>query len=124
MTVSVRYMITDIEAAIAFYPGSCNKERLGGSFSTTIPLLVLIGEKDVWTPALPCSEVMDQVQNVQMHIYPDSYHDFDWPGMAVHEVPAFRTSTGVVPIEGMNEEARADALVRFKAFFASELERN
>ena len=42
-----------------------------------------------------------------------------WPHMTVHEVPKDRTAAGVVPIEGTNPAARADALERVPAFFAS-----
>jgi dienelactone hydrolase len=97
-------------AAIAFYPGSCSTKRLGDDWSSTIPLLVLVGAKDVWTPALPCQDALSRSTHTQLKIYPDSYHDFDWPGMAVHTVPSFTTSSGVVPIEGENPAAHADAL--------------
>jgi dienelactone hydrolase len=97
-------------AAVALYPGSCSTNRLGNSWSSAIPLLVLVGAKDVWTPAAPCQAALGTSRQTQLKIYPDSYHDFDWPGMAVHSVPSFTTSSGVVPIEGENPTARADAL--------------
>jgi poly(3-hydroxybutyrate) depolymerase len=51
----------------------------------------------------------------------DSFHHFDWPNMPVHQVPAFKTRTGAVPIEGTDVSARADALQRVLNFFGSAL---
>src|SRR5205814_9173697 len=44
----------DFRAAFAFYPGSCNVERQPAGWTSAIPLLVLIGAEDVWTPMAPC----------------------------------------------------------------------
>jgi dienelactone hydrolase len=109
----------DFRAAIAFYPASCRRAMQGASWSSPVPLLLLIGEKDVWTPLQPCIELMStpvQGTQVTVHTYPDAYHDFDWPDMRVHEVPAFTTKKGVVPIEGTNPQAREDALQRVPDF--------
>lgn len=40
----------DFRAAVAFYPGSCSEQRMGADWRPSIPLLVVIGEKDAWTP--------------------------------------------------------------------------
>jgi hypothetical protein len=48
----------EFRAAVAFYPASCN-ERRQGAWTSTIPLLVLIGVEDVWTPAAPCKELLN-----------------------------------------------------------------
>ncbi|MBV9583762.1 MAG: dienelactone hydrolase family protein, partial [Alphaproteobacteria bacterium] len=49
----------DFRAAVAFYPGSCNIERQPADWTSRIPLLVLIGAEDVWTPAAPCKAFLD-----------------------------------------------------------------
>ena len=54
-------------------------------------------------------------------VYPGAYHDFDWPGMAVHEVPAFRTRENVVPIEGYDPAAAAAANQAVPEFLAGYL---
>lgn len=66
-------------AGIAFYP-YCTKplDKLNA------PLMILHGEKDTWTPAYTCTAVMPSGKTeheVVHHIYPDAYHDFDWPGL-------------------------------------------
>ena len=117
----------DFRAAVAFYPGSCDEKKQQVPWKSAIPLLVLVGAGDVWTPAAPCKELVDGAvargSPVEMQIYPGAYHDFDWPDMLVHESPRYRTTAGVVPIQGTNPAARQDALTRVPAFLARYLMR-
>jgi dienelactone hydrolase len=110
----------DFRAAVAFYPASCSEQRLGADWTTSIPLLILIGQEDVWTPAAPCQELAQGAASrgapVTFHAYPGAYHDFDWPGLKRRELAAYTTRTGVVPITGEDPAARADALDRVTAF--------
>ena len=66
----------DFRAAVAFYPGSCSEQRMGADWTTAIPLLVLIGRKDVWTPAEPCKELVESAARAArrstFHAYPDA----------------------------------------------------
>jgi dienelactone hydrolase len=110
----------DFRAAIAFYPGACNERVLKPGWETAIPFLALIGDRDVWTPLGPCQALLDHAtargSPVEVRAYPGAYHDFDWPGMPVHEEPGYKTSAGVVPILGADPAAREDALARVMAF--------
>ena len=115
----------DFRMAIAFYPASCNARRQGAVWRSSIPLLVLVGSADVWTPAEPCRALVESrapATDAAIRIYPGAFHDFDWPGMPVHEVPAFRTRAGVVPIEGEDPAAAADATERVAGFVAEHLQ--
>ena len=115
----------DFRAAVAFYPASCSTRLQGTPWSSPVALLVLVGDSDVWTPASPCRELIEAPAagtQATIHIYPGAYHDFDWPGLPLHDLPAFRTRAGVVPIEGTDPAARADALQRVPAFFAPYLQ--
>ncbi|VWC51589.1 dienelactone hydrolase family protein [Burkholderia lata] len=114
----------DFRAAVAFYPASCNTKRQGAVWQSPVPLLVLIGEQDVWTPFGPCKTLFDSVApgtEATFHAYPAAYHDFDWPNMPVHTAPAFTTKAGVVPIEGTEPAARADAQQRVVDYFSARL---
>jgi dienelactone hydrolase len=115
----------DFRAAVAFYPGSCSERRLGADWTTSIPLLILIGQEDVWTPAAPCQELAEHAASrgapVTFHAYPGAYHDFDWPGLKRRELTAYETRAGVVPITGEDPAARADALDRVSAFLADHI---
>jgi dienelactone hydrolase len=115
----------DFRAAVAFYPGSCDSQRTGRDWTTTIPLMILQGEKDVWTPAKPCQALVEQAVAlggpVEFHAYPGVYHDFDWPNLKRKELTAYTTSKGVVPITGEDPAAHADAIQRVQAFLARHL---
>jgi len=77
-------------AAAAFYP-PCN----GSKGVMTIPMLILIGESDDWTPAEACRKMVDRRDDwgisrqkgegavVRLVVYPGAYHGFD--------LPAFKT---------------------------------
>jgi dienelactone hydrolase len=110
----------DFRSAIAFYPGSCSEERVGSDWTPAIPLLILIGEKDVWTPAEPCRALIDRAigrgAHIDYHTYPGAYHDFDWPNLKRRELTAYTTRAGVVPITGEDPAAHADAIARVQAF--------
>lgn len=116
----------DFKAAVAFYPGSCDEQRLGTDWTPGVPLLVLIGDKDVWTPAEPCRRVVERAQArgaaIAFQLYPGAYHDFDWPGLKRKELMAYTTRSGVVPITGEDPAARADAIGRVRGFLARHLQ--
>lgn len=112
----------DFRAAVAFYPGGCNSSRQAADWTTSIPLLVLQGEADVWTPAAPCRDFLGAAAargaKVSAQFYPAAYHGFDAPNVSQRELPAYVTRAGVVPIVGTEPGARADALSRVPDFLA------
>jgi dienelactone hydrolase len=116
----------DFRAAVAFYPGSCNIERQPSDWTSQIPLLVLMGAEDVWTPLAPCKTFLDGAigrgASIETQIYPGAYHAFDAPNLNRVELPAYRTRAGVVPIVGTDPAARQDALARVPAFLARHLD--
>jgi dienelactone hydrolase len=115
----------DFRAAVAFYPGSCDTQRAGSDWTSAVPLLILQGEEDVWTPAKPCRALAEQGValggSVEFHAYPGAYHDFDWPNLKRKQLTSYTTSKGVVPITGEDPAAHADAIQRVQAFLASHL---
>ena len=110
----------DFAAAVAFYPSSCNTQLKGASWTSAIPLLVLVGDGDVLNPALPCKSFLDGAAArgaaIEMQIYPGAYHHFDWPNLPRHELPFLRNAEGAVPIYGTDPVARQDAFSRVPAF--------
>lgn len=113
----------DFKAAIAFYPSSCSEQRMGADWRPAIPLLVLIGDKDVWTPSAPCKELVDRAvgrgATIDYQLYPGAYHDFDWPNLKRTELSNYTTRAGVVPVVAEDPAARADAIKRVQAFLAA-----
>jgi dienelactone hydrolase len=101
-------------AAIAFYP------RCSGTLSgLKIPLLILIGEKDDWTPANACRAMMsvEKASPEQiLKVYPGAYHGFDNLGANFVVMGA---SGGHRLL--YDQEAEADATVRVKKFLSEHL---
>ncbi len=71
-------------AAVALYPGCVASRRTwssSGVYRPVAPLLILIGEKDDWTPAEPCRRLAEAAQQagypLTIKIYPGAYHSFD-----------------------------------------------
>jgi len=113
----------DFAKAVAFYPG-CRLAEETGSWHGRLPLLILIGGGDTWTPAQPCQALADEArqhgEDVTIKVYPGALHDFDHPGLGHHlrEGLAY-TGDGSGEAEvGTDPVARADALRSVPAFLA------
>ena len=95
--------------AVAFYPG-CSA-ALRSRYQPTAPLVLMLGEKDDWTPPGPCIE-LGQAVGAEVNVYADSYHDFDNPVGRVQlraDVP-----NGVNPGKGVH--AGPNPVAREKAY--------
>lgn len=111
-------------AAIAFYPGCLSPSRRP-DWTTSAPLLILIGELDDWTPAAPCEALASRArgagQPVELVTYPGAYHSFD----AVQGQLRQRTDVGARPggsvTLGPDPAAREDARRRVAAFLLQHL---
>jgi dienelactone hydrolase len=113
----------DFAVAVAFYPG-CRTPMESGRWRTRLPLLILIGGADDWTPPGPCAEMAKaaerQGDRVSIHVYPGAYHSFDHPNLPVRVVKglAFSGSGTGSAHTGSDPAARADSLKRVPAFLA------
>jgi len=76
----------DFAKAVAFYPG-CRVPAKRGNWHTRLPLLILIGAADDWTPATPCEALAKKAakagEKVWINLYPGAYHSFDHPNSPV-----------------------------------------
>ncbi len=89
------------EAVVAMYPW-CG--RGAGAFSEpALPVLIVVGEKDDWTPASLCLERAKNYQALDVHVVPGATHSFDmfrWKGQPLtsrtylghREVPSRRAT--------------------------------
>jgi dienelactone hydrolase len=102
-----------LKAAVAYYP-SCAPQF---DRDVDVPLLILIGDKDDWTPADRCRQLQaagfTRPELVESIYYPDAYHSFD-----------SRAPDRTVPGTGSkmhhlayDPAAAPDAEARTKAFF-------
>jgi dienelactone hydrolase len=116
------------KAAVAFYPGCRLRAERADAFHPYAPTLILIGEADDWTPAAPCKALAQAVaargEPLTIVTYPGAYHDFDNPALKALRVRR-DVPNGANPGHGVtvapNADAREDAKVRVKAFFAEHL---
>ena len=106
--------------AVAFYPGCAAALKSG--YKPSAPLVLMLGEKDDWTPPGPCV-ALGQAVGAEVNLYADSYHDFDNPVGEVRlrkDVP-----NGVNPGQGVhagpNPVAREQAYARLKVLLAKAL---
>jgi dienelactone hydrolase len=130
-------------AGVALYPGCANRygawsvtrasgdrgaiTAYGGVYQPIAPLLILVGEKDDWTPARPCEELADRARAagypVAIKVYPAAQHSFD-SSAPTRYLPNRRNAnsdTGRGATTGGDPAAWADAIKEVTAFFAKEL---
>jgi dienelactone hydrolase len=96
------------KAAIAYYPGCSEIAKLAG-WKPTVPLTMLTGALDDWTPAAPCRELAART-GVRYIEYPGAYHAFDAPNAPVRLRTGLARPEGGVAHVGTNPEARAASL--------------
>ena len=115
-------------AAVALYP-SC-RVRLGswrgdgsGVYRAVAPLLILIGDKDDWTPAEPCRRLAESARAeatpVAIRIYPGAHHSFDSDRPARYVAARINSSapTGRGATTGGDPEVWADSIEQVAEFF-------
>ncbi len=113
----------DIARAVAFYPG-CRGQDESPNFRARLPLLILMGEADDWTPPGPCVSLARAAalrgEPVAIKLYPNAYHDFDHPDRALTQRSGLAFSAGGDgrATIGTNLAAREDALDRVPRFLA------
>jgi dienelactone hydrolase len=132
-------------AAVALYP-NCgiwygewrtvrqNKEfgpmvSHSGIYKPIGPILILIGEKDDWTPAEDCRKMVDvsRKEGLPMSLvtYPDAYHSFDNNAPVVFNPNRTNANspTGKGATTGGNAAAWTDAKKQVTSFFAQQLKK-
>jgi dienelactone hydrolase len=98
-----------------------------GTYKPVAPLLILVGEKDDWTPAEHCAKLAATAQAagfpVSTKIYPGAYHSFDSdrPPRYVAERRNANMPEGRGATTGGDPIAWKDAIVQVKACFAQNL---
>jgi dienelactone hydrolase len=114
----------DFHAAVAFYPG-CRLVAQAAErrdWEGRVPLLLLIGEADTWTPALPCRQLVKLTTEARRSAvivsYPGAAHDFDHPSLKLTRRTglAFTGDNSGEAMVGTDLAAREDALMRVPAF--------
>jgi dienelactone hydrolase len=104
-----------IRTAIAFYPACFRTLHLAAkhAWEPAVPLTILMGAADDWTPPHPCADLATRFPTIHLHLYPGAYHDFDVPRDPVHlihHLPYTLHHTGTAHA-GENVTARSEALI-------------
>ena len=104
----------DYAAFVAYYP-YCSDFF----YSFDLPVLILIGADDDWTPARLCRDIAPRDPDlIELVIYPDTHHSFDLPMHGPYYVEGMDGRRHTV--QG-NARARRDSQVRMLDFFQKHL---
>jgi dienelactone hydrolase len=116
-------LFSGFAAAVALYPRCAPR----GVYRPTAPVLILIGEKDDWTPAEPCRKLADAAQAaeqpVSIKVYPGAHHSFDSPFRERYVAARINTNApgGRGATTGGDPSAWADSKKEVAGFFAAHL---
>jgi dienelactone hydrolase len=118
-------------AAVALYPSCTPGGRVwhnaSGVYRPIGPLLILIGEKDDWTPAEPCRRLTDAARArsypVSIKIYPGAHHAFDSANPVRYVATRINANSpsGRGATTGGDPRAWEDAIREVVAFFGEHL---
>lgn len=107
VNLRTRQGLPTYEALVAYYPWC----ETSWAYTLVRPALILIGDKDDWTPASRCVP-LDRV--AELVIYPDTHHSFDLPMQGTFAVEGMFGSVHTV---AANDQARRDSQKRMLDFF-------
>ena len=105
--------------ALSFYPG-CRALLRRADRRPQIPVTILIGGADDWTPPAPCIAV-SKIWDTPILVYPGAYHSFDTPRSRVRVRRGMAYSadgSGNVHV-GTHPKARAQAIKDVMRILAS-----
>jgi dienelactone hydrolase len=97
------------------------------AYKPVAPVLILIGDKDDWTPADPCRKLAEAAREVgypmTIKIYPEAYHSFDSPYPLRYVAARVNANSpnGRGAMTGGNPDAWADSIREVAAFFGRHL---
>ena len=104
-------------AAVAYYPSCRGVSQIPG-WQPSVPLTMLTGALDDWTPPAPCRDLAAQI-GFRYIEYPGAYHAFDAPNLPVQ----VRTGLGLVQNGeahvGTNPAARAASIAEVMGVLAA-----
>ena len=103
--------------AVAFYPGCAASLKSG--YQAGAPLVLMLGEKDDWTPPAPCV-ALGKAVGAEVNVYADSHHGFDGPRGAIKlytQVPN-GSNPGQGVHAGPNPAAREQSYARLRVLLA------
>ena len=116
----------DFRAAVAMYPGWCRIQEHGAVWKPTLPMQVLLGADDDWTPPYPCVDMLKYARGrgaqIDLVVYPGARHGFDSLSTTPRTLEGISGAVrGRAPAVGGNAEARTNAYARVVEFLRHQL---
>ena len=109
-----------IRAAVALYPGCRRIGQAQPAWDPAVPMLLLLGAEDDWTPARFCEALVRAAPvgaaPVEVLAYPGAVHGFDQPDLPLRTLTGLAGTRSGTARMGTDPAARADALARVPAF--------
>ena len=99
----------DIKAAIAFYPG-CRVPSESDKWAPRVPLSILIGDADDWTPPETCRTLASRHPSIGLITYPGAVHAFDAPNSPLRILTGLGSTINGTAKVGTDPKARAAAI--------------
>ncbi|MES2710069.1 MAG: dienelactone hydrolase family protein [Pseudomonadota bacterium] len=109
-----------IRGVVGFYPG-CFRLRQTVIWQPGVPVLMLLGAADDWTPARHCEALAARdTAQVRVEVFPGAHHGFDAPGGEVRQLTGLASTArgGGVATIGPNPAAREAVRAIVPAFIA------
>jgi dienelactone hydrolase len=111
-------------AAVAFYPG-CQGPLRNRAWVNAVPLLMLVGELDDWTPPEPCQRLHGRMAfssgpAFEFTAYPGAYHGFDSPSPVQVREGLVNLRAGRAHVGG-NPDAAEQSRVRMLDFLQAQM---
>jgi len=106
-----------LRAAVAFYPGCGALLRGAPGWAAPVPLLMLLGGADDWTPAHRCEALAARAPGrIEMRVFASAHHNFDHPGVPIRSrvLP-----NGLTVTTGTDAAAREGAIAALLGFLAA-----
>jgi dienelactone hydrolase len=106
----------EVRAAIVFYPGCRPIVEGRNPWNARVPVTILMGGADDWTPPAPCRNLATRT-GVRYIEYPGAFHDFDAPNspIRVRRDLAFTADGSGRAHVGTDPAARAAAIIEVMA---------
>lgn len=108
-------------AIVAYYPWCADGYGASGRSDFAVPVLILAGRSDDWTPVERCSRLrpLSGTRGARIVIYEKTHHSFDLPGLGRQTIAGVG---GAKTVAG-NPAATADSRRRYAAFLKSAFNR-
>ncbi len=113
----LKFEAADIKTAIAFYPG-CRVPSESEKWAPRVPLTILIGDADDWTPPESCRTLAAKHPAIRLVTYPGAVHAFDAPNSPPRTLTGLGLTKNGTAKVGTDPKARAASIDEVRRILA------